>query len=122
MYFERTTPPREPGEPAPPELLAYKAQALEVLRCQQLPLYAILDAARSELAPGHVPRIVLFSDARATAGDLDEAFFGMAAAGDPPPELTGNRRIDARILGRASLLGHGTREQHSPREQAHDGA
>jgi predicted metalloprotease len=44
-------------------------------------------------------------------GDLDEAFFGMAAAGDPPPELTGNRRIDARILARASLLGHGTREQ-----------
>jgi predicted metalloprotease len=44
-------------------------------------------------------------------GDLEEAFFGMAAAGDPPPELTGNRRVDARILTRAALLGHGTREQ-----------
>jgi predicted metalloprotease len=44
-------------------------------------------------------------------GDLDEAFFGLAAAGDPTPELTGNRRIDARILTRASLLGHGTRAQ-----------
>jgi len=45
------------------------------------------------------------------AGDLEEAFFGMAAAGDPPPELTGNRRVDARILTRAALMGHGTREQ-----------
>jgi uncharacterized protein len=44
-------------------------------------------------------------------GDLEEAFFGMAAAGDPPPALTGNRRVDARILTRAALLGHGTREQ-----------
>ena len=44
-------------------------------------------------------------------GDLEEAFFGMAAAGDPPPELTGNRRVDERILTRAALLGHGTREQ-----------
>lgn len=44
-------------------------------------------------------------------GDLEEAFFGMAAAGDPAPELTGNRRVDARILTRAALLGHGTREQ-----------
>lgn len=44
-------------------------------------------------------------------GDLEEAFFGMAAAGDPPPALTGNRRVDTRILTRAALLGHGTREQ-----------
>ena len=44
-------------------------------------------------------------------GDLEEAFFGMAAAGDPPPELTGNRRVDARIITRAALMGHGTREQ-----------
>lgn len=44
-------------------------------------------------------------------GDLEEAFFGMAAAGDPPPELTGNRRVDARLLTRAALMGHGTREQ-----------
>jgi predicted metalloprotease len=45
------------------------------------------------------------------AGDLDEAFFGLAAAGDPTPQLTGNRRIDSRILTRASLMGHGTRDQ-----------
>jgi len=50
-------------------------------------------------------------DGSLEAGDLEEAFFGLAAAGDPPPELTGNRRIDARITARASLLGHGTREQ-----------
>jgi predicted metalloprotease len=44
-------------------------------------------------------------------GDLDEAFHGLAAAGDPTPELTGNRRLDARISSRAALMGHGTREQ-----------
>jgi predicted metalloprotease len=50
-------------------------------------------------------------DGSLEAGDLEEAFFGMAAAGDPSPELTGNRRIDERILTRAALLGHATREQ-----------
>ena len=44
-------------------------------------------------------------------GDVEEAFFGMAAAADPTPELTGNRRIDRRILARAAIMGHGTREQ-----------
>ena len=44
-------------------------------------------------------------------GDLEEAFFGLAAAGDPTPRLTGDRRVDRRILMRASLMGHGTREQ-----------
>jgi len=44
-------------------------------------------------------------------GDVDEAFFGMAAAADPTPELTGNRRIDRRILTRAAAMGHGTRAQ-----------
>lgn len=44
-------------------------------------------------------------------GDVDEAFFGMAAAADPTPELTGNRRIDRVILTRAAIMAHGTREQ-----------
>ncbi|MEO7457121.1 MAG: neutral zinc metallopeptidase [Gemmatimonadaceae bacterium] len=44
-------------------------------------------------------------------GDLEEAFFGLAAAGDPTPEYTGNRRIDRQISLRAQLLGHGTRQQ-----------
>jgi predicted metalloprotease len=44
-------------------------------------------------------------------GDLEEAFFGLAAAGDPTPQLTGDRRLDRRIVLRASLMGHGTREQ-----------
>lgn len=44
-------------------------------------------------------------------GDLDEAFHGLAAAGDPTPQLTGDRRIDRRITYRAALMGHGTREQ-----------
>ena len=46
-------------------------------------LQAALDAARSELAPGHVPRIVLFSDARSTSGDADEAVTRLAAAHIP---------------------------------------
>lgn len=44
-------------------------------------------------------------------GDIDEAFFAMSNAGDPAPELTGNRRTDGWILARAALAGHGTREQ-----------
>jgi predicted metalloprotease len=44
-------------------------------------------------------------------GDVEEAFFGMAAAGDPTPELTGDRRVDRVILRRAARMSHGTREQ-----------
>jgi predicted metalloprotease len=44
-------------------------------------------------------------------GDIDEAFFGMAAAGDPTPQPTGDRWIDARIAARMGRLAHGTREQ-----------
>jgi predicted metalloprotease len=50
-------------------------------------------------------------DGALEAGDLEEAFFGLAAAGDPTPQLTGNRRIDDRILTHAALMGHGTRSQ-----------
>ncbi|HKY99517.1 MAG TPA: neutral zinc metallopeptidase [Gemmatimonadaceae bacterium] len=46
-------------------------------------------------------------------GDIEEAFFGMAAAGDPTPELTGDTRVDRRILRVASIMGHGTREQRT---------
>ncbi|HKG95127.1 MAG TPA: neutral zinc metallopeptidase [Gemmatimonadaceae bacterium] len=44
-------------------------------------------------------------------GDIDEAFYGMSRAGDPDPQLTGDPRVDRRILARASLMGHGTQEQ-----------
>ena len=44
-------------------------------------------------------------------GDVEEAFFGMAAAADPDPTLTGDERVDRRILARRALMGHGTREQ-----------
>lgn len=46
-------------------------------------------------------------------GDLEEAFFGMAAAADPTPRLTGNERTDRRIRRAAALMGHGTREQRT---------
>jgi uncharacterized protein len=45
------------------------------------------------------------------AGDLDEAFHGMAAAGDPTPRLTGDARTDRRSSQRSALMGHGTRDQ-----------
>lgn len=44
-------------------------------------------------------------------GDLEEAFYGMAAAGDPTPQKTGNARVDARISRVMQVMGHGTREQ-----------
>lgn len=48
VYFERTTSPVPPPEPDSPEMTKLKAEALRVLREQKEPLYAILDAARSE--------------------------------------------------------------------------
>lgn len=44
-------------------------------------------------------------------GDLDEALAGVAAAGDPEVELTGNARVDSRRMARARSLAHGTSEQ-----------
>lgn len=52
-------------------------------------------------------------DGSLEAGDIEEAFFGMASAGDPTPELTGNPRMDNRILRVASIMGHGTRDQRT---------
>jgi hypothetical protein len=48
VYFERATPPGLPSVPDSLELAASKIQALQVLREQKDPLYAILDAARSD--------------------------------------------------------------------------
>lgn len=44
-------------------------------------------------------------------GDIDEAFYGMSLAGDPTPEPTGNRRLDAMIQARLAQQSHGTKEQ-----------
>jgi len=44
-------------------------------------------------------------------GDVDEAFYGMASAADPTPQLTGDNRVDRAILVRAARMGHGTEEQ-----------
>lgn len=46
-------------------------------------LDAALAAARAELAPGHVPRLVVFSDGRTTSGDVAAAVSQLAAAGIP---------------------------------------
>lgn len=44
-------------------------------------------------------------------GDLEEAFFAMAAAADPTPTLTGDERADRARLARLARNSHGTREQ-----------
>jgi predicted metalloprotease len=44
-------------------------------------------------------------------GDLEEAFAGLAAAGDPQIEMTGNQRVDERRVARARAMAHGTSEQ-----------
>lgn len=46
-------------------------------------LDAALAAARAELAPGHVPRLVLFSDGRPTSGDVSAMVTQLAMAGIP---------------------------------------
>jgi hypothetical protein len=50
-------------------------------------------------------------DGELEKGDMEEAFFGMSMAGDPTPEATGNRRIDAMIHARLARESHGTKEQ-----------
>lgn len=50
-------------------------------------------------------------DGSIEAGDIDEAFFGMAAAGDPTLRATGDARFDARSTAHISARAHGTREQ-----------
>jgi predicted metalloprotease len=44
-------------------------------------------------------------------GDLERGVLRIRRAGDPTPEIHGNRRIDRQISMRAAMLGHGTRDQ-----------
>ncbi|MGH7637313.1 MAG: neutral zinc metallopeptidase [Gemmatimonadaceae bacterium] len=44
-------------------------------------------------------------------GDVEEAFFAMAAAADPEFQPTGNSRVDSRRQARLSRQAHGTRAQ-----------
>ena len=50
-------------------------------------------------------------DGSLEAGDVEEAFFAMAAAADPEFESTGDARLDSRRQARLSRQAHGTREQ-----------
>ena len=58
----------EPGQPGA-DVVDRRGTDLEVA----------LDEARAELAPGYVPRLVLFSDGQPTAGDVDAAVTRLAA-------------------------------------------
>jgi len=51
------------------------------------------------------------TDGSLEPGDVEEAFYAMSTAGDPTPELTGDRRTDSRILARLASMSHGTRDQ-----------
>lgn len=51
-------------------------------------------------------------------GDLEEAFAGLAAAGDPEIRMTGNARVDNRRAERLRLMGHGTSDQRMSNFQA----
>ena len=51
------------------------------------------------------------TDGSLEAGDLDEAFYAMAAAADPEFARSGDRRVDARRAAVLARHGHGTREQ-----------
>ncbi len=44
-------------------------------------------------------------------GDIEEALFGLSMAGDPTPEPTGNRRVDAMIRARLVSQRHGTKDE-----------
>jgi predicted metalloprotease len=48
---------------------------------------------------------------RLDPGDIEEALAGVAAAGDPAVELTGNSRVDARRAAMLRRMSHGTSEQ-----------
>jgi predicted metalloprotease len=50
-------------------------------------------------------------DGNLEKGDIDEAFYGMSLAGDPTPQPTGNRRVDAMVQARLARQSHGTKEQ-----------
>lgn len=50
-------------------------------------------------------------DGELEKGDIEEAAFGMSMSGDPTPEPTGNRRVDAIIQARLARQSHGTKEQ-----------
>ena len=71
-----------------------------------------LEAARAALAPGHIPRLVLFTDGREMAGDVREGIRRLAAARIPlsiepmAPRTLGDTWIDAvRIPERVSAGG-----------------
>lgn len=53
------------------------------------------------------------SDGSLEDGDIEEAFFGMAAAGDPTPTASGDVQHDRRIARLISRNSHGTREQRT---------
>jgi Ca-activated chloride channel homolog len=60
-----------------------------------------LRAARAELAPGHLPRVVLFSDGRPTSGDVGDAVAKLADEGIP----VFVEPLDARDIGDAWIDG-----------------
>ncbi len=65
------------------ELAKPSASGTDPLDRRGTDLEAALEAARAELAPGHIPRLVLFTDGRATDGDTNGAVLRLTAADIP---------------------------------------
>ncbi|HYW30395.1 MAG TPA: neutral zinc metallopeptidase [Gemmatimonas sp.] len=51
------------------------------------------------------------ADGSLEQGDVEEAFFGMAMAGDPVLQPTGDADVDRKLAARLAHASHGTREQ-----------
>jgi len=73
------------GTPALRALAAVdvKSETATAVHREASDLERALSEARAELAPGHVPRIILFSDGRETAGDVRMAAARLSADGIP---------------------------------------
>ena len=98
------------GDMAAVGVIAHEVGHAVAIQLGHASRYTYVNEATADCLAGAFARAAK-ADGSLEKGDLEEAYLGMAMAGDAEPELTGDRRIDGRILQRAALMGHGTREQ-----------
>ncbi|MGZ8411241.1 MAG: neutral zinc metallopeptidase [Gemmatirosa sp.] len=100
------------GDMAAVGVIAHEMGHAVAIQLGHLSRYTYQNERAADCLAGAFARQAEF-DGQLEDGDIDEAFSGMAAAGDPTPELTGDRRADRAILVRAALMGHGTEAQRT---------
>lgn len=98
------------GDMAAVGIIAHEMGHAVAIQLGELSRYPYDNEARADCLAGAFARLAR-QEGSLEPGDLDEAFYGMASAGDPTPQLTGNGRVDRYILARAAVMGHGTRDQ-----------